>query len=283
MKVVSFGEVLWDVYPDQKHLGGAPLNFAEQNKKHGLDAMLLSAVGADPLGKETLDAVAAHFPQVSMEGIVCTGNSGGGTTAPSQPEAGDKTENTETPETPATGEKFTDISNHAWAADAINALAEEGIIKGTSATTFSPANNITRADFALLLVRAFKLESDNAENFADISADDYFASEVAIARNNGIINGIGDNKFAPRNTITRQDMMTIVYRAMVKLGVELEKTTDAEMPDADSVAEYAKEAVDALIGAGLVNGKSGKIAPADYTTRAEVAVLIKRILDYTSK
>ncbi|MBQ9985058.1 MAG: S-layer homology domain-containing protein, partial [Oscillospiraceae bacterium] len=101
--------------------------------------------------------------------------------------------------------RFTDLGNHAWASDAINALAADGIIRGTSETTFSPASNITRADFALLLVRAFKLTSDNTENFADVSAADYFATELAVARNNGIISGIGDNKFAPRNTITRQD------------------------------------------------------------------------------
>ncbi|MBQ6698817.1 MAG: S-layer homology domain-containing protein, partial [Oscillospiraceae bacterium] len=164
--------------------------------------------------------------------------------------------------------------------DAINALAEDNIIKGTSETTFSPAKNITRADFAILLVRAFKLESENAENFADVADSDYFAKELAIARNTGIVGGIGDNKYAPKNNITRQDMMVIVYRALKKLNVELEKTTDAEMTDVDSVADYAKEAVGALISAGLVNGKNGKIAPKDYTTRAEVAVLIKRILDY---
>ncbi|MBQ7053902.1 MAG: S-layer homology domain-containing protein, partial [Oscillospiraceae bacterium] len=56
-----------------------------------------------------------------------------------------------------------------------------------------------------------------------------------------------------------------------------------QCPDFDTVAPYARDAVSALIGAGLVNGKSGRIAPTDYTTRAEVAVLLKRILDYTSK
>ncbi|MBQ7055221.1 MAG: S-layer homology domain-containing protein, partial [Oscillospiraceae bacterium] len=53
--------------------------------------------------------------------------------------------------------------------------------------------------------------------------------------------------------------------------------------DFNTVAPYAKDAVTALIGAGLVNGKNNLIAPTDYTTRAEVAVLIKRILDYTKK
>jgi len=213
--------------------------------------------------------------------------------------------------------RFTDLSNHTWATDAINTLADDGIIKGTSETTYSPAANITRADFALLLVRAFKLTSDNAENFADVSANDYFASELAIARNTGIVNGIGDNRFAPRNTITRQDMMVIVYRALQSLSLPLEvaereRSVGAAMndspvdyqnrdvtepqrdgdrrtavdevlsqyPDFDTVADYARDAVTALVDAELVNGKNGRIAPTDYTTRAEVAVLFKRILDY---
>ncbi|MBQ2741254.1 MAG: S-layer homology domain-containing protein [Oscillospiraceae bacterium] len=174
---------------------------------------------------------------------------------------------------------FIDLSDHAWATDAINTLAEDGIIKGTSASTFSPASNITRADFALLLVRAFRLTSDNAENFADVSAADYFASELAIARNNGIIGGIGENKFAPRNNITRQDMMVIVYRALQKLGVGLDACGEPQYPDFTTVAPYARDAASALIGAGFVNGKNGFIAPTEYTTRAEVAVLLYRILN----
>ncbi len=192
--------------------------------------------------------------------------------------------NTDNTGTENTSLRFTDLGNHDWATDAINTLADSGVIKGTSTTTFAPANNITRADFASLLVRAFNLSSDNTENFADVSASDYFASELAIARNNGIISGIGDNKFAPRNTITRQDMMVIVYRALeASLAIKGGGPSNdggGIYPDFTAVAPYAKEAVSALISAELVNGKNGNIAPTDYTTRAEVAVLIKRILDY---
>ncbi len=220
------------------------------------------------------------------------GGGGGGGAAPT-PEAGessneDKISTDESGETApdASGEtndiRFTDLGNHAWATDAINTLAADGIIKGTSASSFSPAANITRADFALLLVRAFNLTSDNIENFDDVAASDYFAPELAIARNTGIVNGIGDNKYAPRNTITRQDMMVIVYRALTTLGVELE-IADVNYPDFEDVAEYACDAVSALISAGLVNGKNGRIAPLDYTTRAEIAVLINRILNSFDK
>ena len=73
--------------------------------------------------------------------------------------------------------------------------------------------------------------------------------------------------------------MVIVYRALVAAGIELE-LSDVDFADFEDVAEYAREAVKALITAGLVNGKGERIAPTDYTTRAEVAVLLKRIIDY---
>ncbi len=179
--------------------------------------------------------------------------------------------------------RFIDLGAHDWAADAINALADEGIIKRASENTFSPAANITRADFAILLVRAFKLASESEENFADVSSSDYFAKELAVVTNKGLVNGIGENKFAPRNNITRQDMMVIVYRALA--GMEKINVGDGvldvpQASDYDKVADYAKDAVSALVNAKLVNGKNGLIDPTAYTTRAEVAVLIQRILDF---
>ncbi|MBR5315084.1 MAG: S-layer homology domain-containing protein, partial [Clostridia bacterium] len=209
-----------------------------------------------------------------------SGGGGGAAPAPSKPETTEPgKEEVVIPETPATTERFIDLGAHAWAKDAINSLADEGIIRGTSENTFAPSANITRADFAILLVRAFKMTSESEENFADVAESDYFAKELAVARNTGLINGIGDNKFAPRNNITRQDMMVIVYRALVAMEKELD-TAAISAPDFANVADYAKDAVAALVNAGLANGKSGKIAPTDYTTRAEVAVLLKRILDF---
>ncbi len=252
-----------------------------------------STTGAS--GQETTDTIPDSSASEDTATPDGSGGGGGGGAAPTPDkpdpdtegsEGGEKDGNTEAEgNTDNTGTEnnslhFTDLGNHAWAVDSINSLADEGIIKGTSVNTFSPEANITRADFALLLVRAFELASDDTTNFDDVLSSDYFAKELAVARNTGIVNGIGDNKYAPRNTITRQDMMVIVYRALTKLGVELE-IADVEYEDFADVADYAKDAVKALITAGLVNGKSGKIAPTDYTTRAEVAVLIKRILDYT--
>ena len=74
-----------------------------------------------------------------------------------------------------------------------------------------------------------------------------------------------------------------MYRALSAINVGFGVYDEPNYEDYSTVAPYAREAVSALIGAGLVNGKNGLIAPTDYTTRAEVAVLIKRILDYTTK
>ena len=253
---------------------------------------------------DSMGRISTIYFEVEVYGSVSGGGGGGGDTSstdkPDEPTV-EPDEPTVEPDEPAVepdepgtdepteggdvavADGFVDLGNHAWATDAINYLADEGIIKGTSETTFSPASNITRADYAILLVRAFKLESENAENFADVNESDYFAEELAVARNTGIVGGIGDNKYAPRNTITRQDMMVILYRALTKMGIELKPIEGIEVDafaDYADVADYAKEAVKALVEAGLVNGKGESLAGSDFTTRAEVAVLLKRVLDY---
>ncbi len=224
-----------------------------------------------------------------------SGGTGGGTSTPTTPTTPTTPETPAKPETPIIPEggnddvRFSDLGNHIWAEDSINTLADKGIIKGTSETTFSPGNSITRADFAILLVRAFEKASDNTENFSDVSETDYFARELAIARNTGLVSGIGDNKFAPRENVKRCDMMLMVYRVLVSMNIELKKQNDKQIipyerySDNAEVPEYAREAVSALIGAGLVNGKGDRIAPNDYTTRAEAAVLLKRVLDFVAE
>ncbi|NLG53703.1 MAG: S-layer homology domain-containing protein [Clostridiales bacterium] len=187
------------------------------------------------------------------------------------------------PDTPIqTAHRFTDLDGYDWARDAIVDLAEQDIIKGTGMNTFSPAANIKRADFTVLLVRALKLDSNSADNFDDVKASDYFANELAIAKANGIVTGIGGNRFNPGGEITRQDMMVIAARALEKAGVKLEAATQEDLElfkDASDISDYAKDAVAILTKNGIVKGVNGLINPSGKTTRAEVAVLIRRILD----
>ncbi|MBR5272345.1 MAG: S-layer homology domain-containing protein, partial [Clostridia bacterium] len=138
--------------------------------------------------------------------------------------------------------------------------------------------NITRADFTTLIVRAFKFEADIA-TFRDVDSSKYYAAPIGIAKTLGIVGGINATDFAPNAQITRQDMMVIIYRALNVAGVEINKTQSPTFSDMNSVASYAKDAVEALTGAGLIAGSNGKINPKANTTRAEVAVVLDRILN----
>ena len=184
-------------------------------------------------------------------------------------------------EDPPVNKRFVDLGGYSWAEESIYALVERGVVKGTSETTYSPANPVTRADFAILLVRAFGLTGSGGESFADVPASAYYAKEVAIAKENGIIDGIGNNRFAPEAPIKREDMMLILARVLKRMDEPLPEADEAALAqyaDAASVSAYARQAVAQLVRAKLVTGSNGSLNPQGKTTRAETAVLLERIL-----
>ncbi len=174
---------------------------------------------------------------------------------------------------------FTDLTNYEWASDAIYSLRDEGIINGISATQFAPQNNIRRADFILILVRMMKLTGDTSTNFADVPEGSYYYDAVAIAKAHGIATGDGLN-FMPENSITRQDLITLAYRAFVNSG-KLTPSDDLSVLDSfsdkDTVSDYAKEAMASMVTAGIIKGADGKLNPLGNATRAEVAVMCQRL------
>lgn len=177
---------------------------------------------------------------------------------------------------------FTDLDGYGWAKNAIDTLHERGIINGTGHNIFSPGRRITRADFVILLVRAFNLTSDAGDGFSDVDDSKYYAKELAIAKANGIIAGMGNNMFYPEKEISRQEIMLILYRVLTGQGYELiPGTDDAIKPysDASSISDYALDAVRALIANEIVLGSGDRINPGSAATRAEVAVLLLRILE----
>ncbi|WMT41906.1 S-layer homology domain-containing protein [Paenibacillus sp. D2_2] len=176
--------------------------------------------------------------------------------------------------------RFEDLGKYPWAQQAVKELAAKGIVKGTSATTFSPANQVTRADFILMLVRALDLQADVKDNFADVKTNDYYYEAVGIAKKLGIVTGIGGDRFEPKAKITRQDMMVMVARALEVSGkkeIQGTKQDLAGYQDAGKVADYAVSSVAGLISQGLIQGSGNMIHPHSHATRAETAVLIYRI------
>lgn len=176
---------------------------------------------------------------------------------------------------------FDDLAGYEWAKMEIEALASSGIIKGTSSTTFSPGAKMTRADFVSLLVRALQLDAEIEGTFKDVRETDYFYKEIGIAKKLGIALGTGDDKFEPKKSISRQDMMVTAERAMKIAGRMLdEKDSDlSSFSDSGDVSAYAVKALAQLVKKGIIEGYNGMIKPKDTAIRAEAAVIIYRLLN----
>lgn len=180
------------------------------------------------------------------------------------------------PSAPAVTFGFTDLAGYEWAQDAILTLAADGVINGKSQNVFAPGDNVTRAEFAKIIIGALGLADNNAAaNFGDTPKSHWAYRYVASAVAQKVVNGVSATSFNPDGRITREDMAAICYRALTTLGVEVKATNKVEFTDAASISDYAKEAVGVLSGLGIINGKgNGKFAPKDYATRAEAAKII---------
>ena len=200
------------------------------------------------------------------------GSTGGGGYTPSTPN---------NPTTPSSGETFTDLENHAWAKDAVYTLKNKGIISGISDTEFAPANNIKRGDFILILTRMLGVNNEFTENFADVPESAYYYQAIGSAKAAGIAQGSGEN-FMPENSITRQDLITLAYRAFLAKGYITETTDLTSLDtfgDKDSISDYAKTSMASMVKAGIIQGADGNVNPQGNATRAEVAVMCARLCE----
>ena len=186
------------------------------------------------------------------------------------------------PTTPEKTETFTDLENYGWAKDAIYTLKDKGIISGTSETEYAPSNNIKRGDFILILSRMLKLDNAFTENFADVPQDSYYYNAIGAAKAAGIASGDGTS-FMPEASITRQDLITLAYRAFLAKGY-IEETSDYTVLDAfadkDNISDYATAPMASMVKTGIIQGSDdGSVNPKGNATRAEVAVMCARLCE----
>ncbi len=212
----------------------------------------------------------------SSGGSAAGGFSSGGTTGTGSTEGSTVT----SPATNNSAEIFVDMGNHVWAKEAVYTLREKGVINGVSETEFAPANHIKRGDFILILVRMLGIDTAFTENFIDVPQDSYYYEAIGKAKAVGIATGDGIN-FMPENSITRQDLITLAYRAFLNMGYIAEAADTAPLDvfgDKDSISAYARSAMASMVSAGIIQGADGNVNPLGNATRAEVAVMCARML-----
>ena len=179
---------------------------------------------------------------------------------------------------------FHDLKGH-WAEKVIRKAASLGIVKGYSDGSFRPQNQISRAEFIALLVRALGLtnEKTTPEIFKDVPSHKWYADEVGIAYAAGLIKGNNKNQFLPDTFISREEMAVILVRAYMSVNKNYESgNLDIEEDlfiDAQQVSEWAKTEVRLVHQFDLMQGiGKGKFAPRATTTRAEAVQAIMNLL-----
>ncbi len=174
---------------------------------------------------------------------------------------------------------FSDVKAGDWFCDEVLYVKDNGLMNGTSASAFNPGGNTTRGMIVTILHRLAGQPAAAASTFQDVADDQYYADAVDWAAANGVVTGYTAAAFGPNDFITREQLAAIFYRYASLMGYDVsvgEDTNILSWPDALSVSPYAVSAMQWAVGAGLVNGSDGKLAPQGLATRAQVAAILYR-------
>ena len=170
--------------------------------------------------------------------------------------------------------RFDDVAKNAWYYNAVEYVAENGIMSGVSAREFAPNAGFSRAMLAQTLYAmsgkpAVKVES----TFADVAANAWYADAVNWAAEKGYVSGVGDGKFAPDASVTREQMALILYRYAG--SPDASGMAQKEFTDSSSVSAYAVDAIRWAVHEGLISGmENNTLAPQGTATRAQVAQIL---------
>lgn len=183
------------------------------------------------------------------------------------------------PQQRAEAASFTDISGH-WAEKYINQAVDLGLFSGTTATTFSPDTEMSRAMFVTVLARysGKNIDSYTTAQFRDVASDAWYAHAVAWAYQAGIVSGTSTDQFSPDGAVTREQMAALIIRFANYQQDTLPRTRSCKFfSDNKQAADYALDAIYTLYRSGIMNGTSSTtFSPTEKATRAQCAVLFCR-------
>ena len=176
---------------------------------------------------------------------------------------------------------FTDVQADRWSRDAIYDMAATGTMLGMDQTKFAPTGTMTRAMAITVLYRmAGSPETAGSVKYTDTQATAYYADALVWGTQSGIVNGYASGTFRPNEPVTRQQFAAMLQRFMTHMGLTPEEKNDITFKDADTIGDYAKDAVALCAKAGIINGyKDGTFRPASRITREEAAAMLSRLLD----
>ena len=173
--------------------------------------------------------------------------------------------------------------------EAMQNAVDAGLIEGITDDIIAPYDNITRAQMATIITRAFSATAKSEHTFGDVAADAWYSEAVSMAAEMGAFEGDDNNNFNPENNITFQETYLVISRVFGFEPYKVDGTDimlgDCDMSvldayaDKDTIAQWAVNGAKYIVGNGGWTGIDGKLKPTDYITRGEFAVLMDTIVD----
>ena len=189
-------------------------------------------------------------------------------------------------ENPSTGgNPFTDVKESDWFYDDVMFVYGNGLMSGTSATTFEPNANTTRAQIAAIFYRLDGSPAvEGRNNYTDVEygpGTAWYYDAATWAQQSGVMSGYGNDLFGPNDPVTRQQLAVTFYNYAKYKGYDVTAAGDLSgFTDAGEISPWAQDAMKWAVGIGLMNGKGGGILdPQGTATRAEVAAMLHNFIE----
>ena len=178
-------------------------------------------------------------------------------------------------------EPFVDVNEGDWFYDAVVYAYQNELMDGVGGNRFAPNSETTRAQLVTIL---YRLEGEPAVSgdlpFTDVEAGIWYTDAILWAAQNNIVNGVSDTEFAPGDDLTRQQLVTILYRYAEAKGYDVSASADLSgYPDAGQVQDYAQPAMAWAVAEGIVEGMDGNLNPAGNASRAQIATILMRFCE----
>ena len=170
--------------------------------------------------------------------------------------------------------RYRDTARH-WAQPYVCAVTEQGLMNGVGNDCFDPEGTLNRAMLATILWRASGSPAADGGSFSDVPAGQWYSTAVSWAQQSGIVQGVGENRFAPMDSITREQLAVMLWRASGSPG---STQSLAAFPDAGTCSNWASTALAWAVERGILNGMDGRLAPGGTATRAQAAAMLTRYL-----
>lgn len=181
--------------------------------------------------------------------------------------------------------KFSDVSTNVWYVSSVQRVVDAGLMNGVADDAFSPNTNMNRAMLATILYRMAGQPVASVSSFSDVASSAYYADAVSwVAEMDILTEGSTADAFLPTQNITRQELATALYSYAKCAGYAVDGPDGlASYTDRAQISDWAYEAMTWANRVGIVGGRGdNQLAPTDTATRAEVATMLVRFMDFAA-